>query len=304
MEKAESPNTCRLCGKIKKLRKSHTIPSFAVKYLKGSSVTGVIRPPKNINIPKQDVTKHRLYCSDCEALMQREERYFASYIFHPFHDNNQLAFSYNYHLQRFCIVLAFRILTLLDYLFGDFESRMRPSYAKNVRKAIEVFRDFLLSGAKSNIIYSSHLLFFDLVQSVGDAITDIPPSLNFYLYRTVDMDLPYTNNFVYTYCKLCKLALITFIIPQKPKKCVDTRVFTEGKIGCPQKINIPGLGQYLFQRANIISDSYNKLSEKQLQKIQERMQKNNSIIPFSQAQQALEADVRLQSTYSNIQIYD
>jgi hypothetical protein len=61
---------CELCLKDKELADSHVIPSFIIKWLKKTSITGFVRNPLNGNRRIQDGYKMPLLFFDCEGTSQ------------------------------------------------------------------------------------------------------------------------------------------------------------------------------------------------------------------------------------------
>ena len=290
---AKRRTVCLLCQKRRDLLESHVVPSFVGGYLKKTSVTGRMRMVGEPNLPIQDLAKEHLFCPSCEGLMAEEENYFAQALFYPLHNEDQTVFSYEHHLGRYCAVQSFRVLTYLDHILNEVKN-LKPSYAKVARKAIELFRNLLLSGGKNQNEFSNHVFFFDAVESFGAALPTVPKRLNWYSLRAVDVDIVRGNRVLFVYTKMCRIAVMTFLVPKKPKGFEGTRVYTRGLLKIPQGIAFPGFGEFLFGRAEALDLVDQRLSQRQKADIERRYAKDQSGTGSPESRRALEADRRLQ----------
>lgn len=260
--------------------------------MKKTSVTRKMRSSFEPNLTLQDIAKEPLFCNSCEELMCKEEKYFAETLFYPLHDKNQTKFEYNYHLGRFCVIQSFRILVYFDFL-DDEISKLRPSYSKLCRKAINLYRDLILSGGKKQNEFSNHIFLLDLVSSVEADLPKIPKRFNFWSLRSIEADIIHSSRVLFTYTKMCKIVLMSFFVPRKPEGFKGTRVYAQGTLKIPQGISFPGFGEFLFDRARKLDSFYEELSPRQRTVISQRYARNKSKMISSESWVATKADSEL-----------
>lgn len=79
-------NVCRLCNEIAKLKESHIIPSFAIKFIRDKKLKHrfyeICRKQKRII---QDGPKEYLLCTKCEQQISEYEQYFKEAIYRNKH---------------------------------------------------------------------------------------------------------------------------------------------------------------------------------------------------------------------------
>lgn len=288
----ETKRVCPLCQKRTHVFESHIVPSFVGRYLKRTSVTGKLRMVGEPNRRIQDLTKEFLFCASCEELMAEEENHFAQTLFYPLHEQGQTIFSYDHHLGRYCAVQSFRVLVYQRHILDEVKN-LKPYYAKVAEKATELLRAFLLSGGKKQNEFSNHIFFFDVVDSLGAQLPKSPNRLNWYFLRAVDMDLVRGNRVLFVYTKMCRIAVMTFLVPKKPKSLEGTRVHTWGTLKILQGIRFPGFGEFLFDRAEGLSSVDRNLSERQKTAIAQGYARTKFRTASTEPLRALEADRRL-----------
>lgn len=245
------------------------------------------------NLTVQDLIKEPLFCASCEKLMGKEEKYFAEVVFYPLHDKGQTTFEYDYHLGRFCAIQSFRVLVYFDYIFNELD-RLKSTHSKLAKKAINLFRNLILSGGKKQNEFSNHVFFFDLVDFVGLYLPKAPKGLNQYCLRAIDMDIVHNHRVLFIFTKMCRIALMTFLVPKKPKGFKGTRVYAQGILKTPQVISFPGFGEFLYNKAEDLDLFDQKLSQKQKVIISRRYARNKSKMNSAESQSAFEADLELQ----------
>src|ERR1700722_842488 len=101
---------CRLCNSSSALRQSHIVPHFVVRWLVDTSPTGGIRSTDQPNLRRQDATKKPLLCDNCEELLSRDERKFASEMFAPLRSGEASEFRYQAWLARVGVSVSWRAL--------------------------------------------------------------------------------------------------------------------------------------------------------------------------------------------------
>ena len=96
---------------------------------------------------------------------------------------------------------------------------------------------------------------------------------------------------------MCRIALMTFLIPRKPIGFVRTRVYGAGTFCGPQEISYPGFADFLYSRAKIL-DLYDRdVSDRQKEIVATRFRKRQDSDPSSDSFRALVADQKLQTRY-------
>ncbi|UCE65114.1 MAG: hypothetical protein JSU85_09550 [Candidatus Zixiibacteriota bacterium] len=288
---------CRLCGEPSKLELGHIAPSFVIKYLKNTSITGYMRRSDEPNITFQDGEKHPLFCRNCENKFSSDENYFAKEVFFPYHKRILGPIKYDYRLGRFCILQAFRKIVYNEVITNKL-SIYKPTIRKRLIKARDFFREFLMVGGKTQNEYSNHIIFANLIDNVGSNMPQLPPNINMYLTRSVDTAIVYSEkNKLFIYNKLCKIMILTFITPRKPRDYEGTRIYGAGTLN-PSRCDITlpvSILHFWIDRALKVNESQEKLTNAQQELIIKRFLKNEDRILNSECTEAHLADEKLQS---------
>jgi hypothetical protein len=188
---------CKLCERETRVVQSHIIPAFAMRWLKDTSGTGRLRQAINPNVPRQDMTRVRLLCKDCEGRFSGWETNFAERIFLPARGGGAFAFRYGEWLLRFAVSIAWRVAAVEIELLRS----VKPSLADKVGAALGIWRSYLLSERHDAGAYEHHIFILDYITGATGR-TLIPPKTHFYLLRGVDATLVYSSGIVYVYAKL------------------------------------------------------------------------------------------------------
>jgi hypothetical protein len=134
---------CQLCGFKKPLRKSHIIPNFVNRFLKGTSLTGYLRQSGDIHKRVQDGIKVELLCNECELKFSKWESEFAKEIFLP-HMNmvgsgqDLIKIVYDSSLISFVISLFWRVTVTTSVTKNISQSNMM--FVKNLER---IWAEFL-----------------------------------------------------------------------------------------------------------------------------------------------------------------
>jgi hypothetical protein len=259
-------NRCFLCGSEELLQKSHIIPTFVAKYLKKTSTTGHLRGCVEPNKRIQDTLKLPLLCKEHEILFCKYETWFSKNIFLPYHEQKKRKDDYNEMLLRFVVSLSWRVLI---HQFNEYKE-----LNKEIVKAESVWRKFLVGESKNIGKYQHHIFFADYAESAD--IKNVPKRLQMYLGRSVDATLVHSKDYsrIFIYSKLCKIIIVSFIAPPKNKLWVNTRIKKSGFFKNNQYIKDETFGEFLIGRAEMISNSFEKISTKQTNKINVDFLKN------------------------------
>lgn len=179
---------CRLCRGPGPLRDSHTIPAFAVRWIKETSPTPYLRNPLTPNPRKQDVGTTKLLCQACETRFSQVEGTFAENIFLPYVTKELdetgcgrgkiRTFDYDTRLLRFALSLQWRtLLSMPD------DIRNNTDYV-----AIETtWRQFLLGQRRDSGVWETHMIFLSsLAGATMSGDIKLGRRVNSYLLHNVD----------------------------------------------------------------------------------------------------------------------
>jgi len=289
---------CALCLRNKNLVDSHVIPKFVINWIKKTSPTGYLRQAINPNLRKQDFSKEKLLCLDCEIIFSKSEGYFAKNIFYPYVSDKESSFNYDDNLKRFIVGVNWRLLTVGlkkdKFTFGI--KYLVNSFLKNCR--------LYLLGQTKNTLFEHHISFMDEVESLPSNI-DIPNRLHHYLLRTVDGTIVtqkkkkfLKKRILFQYTKFPYIALVSFIKPKYNKKWIGTRIENSGIIKTKQEIKDGLYGTFLLERADIVDKLYRKnLSKKQEELIGRQVLKDPYKFVNSETFRAYLADKHIKSRY-------
>ncbi len=280
---------CALCGQEADLHDSHIIPSFVLRWLKESSATGFLRFKPELNKRVQDGLRVPLLCSTCEQRFGRWEKRFAENIYAPLNHGKAARFSYGSWLSKFCVSVSWRVLTFLrkDKLV-HFSSEMME--AADI--ALAIWRSYLLDESSHPGKHQQHMLLLDLVDE--HTFSEIPPNLNRYILRSVEIDAACTSKEAFVYSKMGRVVLVGFIHVASPRQWQGSLIHVgHGAIGS-QTYTLPDyFGRYLFERARRADGFYEKISPRQAERISSDYRKNIDRAVASETWKALDQDVRL-----------
>lgn len=283
----EPATTCGLCRQPATLRNSHILPAFVFRWLRETSATGHIRSTDNIDQRVQDGEKKPWLCADCENLLSRDERAFATKLFHPW-QAGAYTIEYQAWLQRFCVSVSWRVLTHCKGKNPDHEYTAQED--RSAADAELVWRDYLLGRRTTIGKFVQHLLPFDVIESA--TIPNLPDNINRYLTRHVDMDIIGSSKMMMTFAKLGGLVIFGTIRPHR--KWEGTRVFGEhGRIAPGTRALDGGILNYLMDRARMVRAAQDKMSEAQVAKVDAALLGNIERVARSPHMRAVMADAAM-----------
>ena len=280
---------CRLCGQNKDLAKSHIIPRFVYKWLRESSVTGHMRLAEEPDIRSQDGFKPHLLCNECEALFSIWEGQFASNIFHPTQNNEEVDPIYRKWMLKFAVSLSWRTLI---YFYEIGLDHFSPKQLGDAEKALEIWKQFLKGELSHPGQFEQHMMIMGLIEDFGGF--ELPPNINRYILRTVDMDVVSRGekeSFVYT--KMGKFVLFGFIEIEKKEDWKGTRLrVNRGSLRSENdRYQLPmWFNEHIARRANIVYEVQEKMSQRQHDKIGEAYKKNVDRFQSSEMMEAIDQD--------------
>ncbi|CAI8804971.1 hypothetical protein [Pseudomonas zeae] len=249
---------CKLCGAVGELKLSHFIPKFVGRWVKETSATGYIRLNGNINKRSQDIAKDYWLCDGCEQIFSVWEREFANKIFYPFVNGQSDSAFYGEWLAKFCASLSWRTLSYLRHK----NPRSNGRQNEIEESALKGLASFMLGGANSPGIYEQH--FFPL-EPISSTNASVPVNINRYMLRNMHMDvLANSSGEVMIYTKLPKFIVLGLTGHSESAQMRASRVSVkEGKIS-PRSYYWPrGFAEYMFGKAQEVSNLYNNMTASQ-----------------------------------------
>lgn len=162
-------STCELCGSSSPLQRSHLLPNFLFKQLRGTAgrFFAVSLPQK----PIQAGPTAKLLCYSCEQKMSRWEGE-VKRAFYPDEMQAKLPIKYGRWLQMFALSISWRALTYLKHStknpyvsLSSSAEELLPSIPSEIYDAAEACRlewgNALLLGQASSSQSDQHLLFLN-----------------------------------------------------------------------------------------------------------------------------------------------
>lgn len=286
-------NKCQLCKKNRDLCDSHIIPSFVYKWIKNTSATGYLRFIKNFNLRVQDGRTVKLLCEDCEGIFNIIETHFSKRIFYPYVneelDENCVAqgnikyFKYDDWLLKFIISIHWRIIVA-----SEREKETPDKHVHKINEFENIWRNFLLGERKDTGLCESHIIFLqNMAAGRGNFHSIINEKINYYLLRSTDGTIIFSNSNLGVFSKIGPIAFFTFIKPHKIKNSANTRIKMRGKQTTIQSILNPDIVNFLFiNRPNeamdklIISDKQQTVIDKSILKNPDRSINSLSAVAF------------------------
>jgi len=283
-----SITTCALCRNSNDLRDSHIIPRFVFDWAKRTSATGYLRLGLAPNQRVQDGFIERLLCGACEDRLNKFETPTAKQIFFPLHEKNTRELKYGAWFEKFCASIAWRTLILYRGVGLD---ELSPETLKNVDDALETWRMFLIDEIAAPSPFDLFAIPLDAIQSTNGR--GVPPNFNQYLLRKIDPGVLNHQGFPLVYAKLCRLLVIGSLSWDDPKAMRKARVnHGQGNIG--KAIAIPEfIGTYLAERAKHAHELQSQISDRQMDRISQTMDKDFERTVNSESFAALTRDVNM-----------
>jgi len=269
---------------------SHIVPAFAYRWLKSTSVTGFMRYGPSVNRRVQDGIKDYFLCESCEDRFSSYEDAFARQFFYPFVENNSACLEYGEGILRFAVSASWRVLA-----YAREKSRLkhfRGRHESAITESLEAWRAYLLGATNDIGNHEIHLLpFCGVIDYSGD---NVPPNLNRYLRRTIEIDTVVSDQEAVTYCKLGPLILIGLVAYPDLTHWQNTKIEKSGHFG-PGQTSCPGqYRDYIFKRSVRLQELEAQLSERQLSQIEQSYVVNEEKFEGSDTIQSTMLDLELQ----------
>ncbi len=306
--------TCVLCQSHESIENSHIVPNLIIRRLKDDSPLNNLRFSDEPNLPRQDGWKLPLLCLDCEQYFSRLENSFCQSIYDPLLAGQLSSPVADESLYLFAVSLHFRHL---HFLRSQYEGNCLPI----LDIMISVLRDILLSGAYSPRPAYFHMQFLDYIVTRNEMF---PPGINHYFFHSIDGAV-----FDYHFSPADIGAILSNKIPKtaphdsptmwvayvKIPSIIFVMIFSEEaqllslwddfRIHIGRSINMDFASSPLYelisescvQKASMIQENYNKMSERQLHKVTTAIASNPNPQDFT-AHKAWEADMTLLKLWS------
>ena len=291
-------NLCALCQKSPDLQSSHILPKFVWRYMIKSSMTGYMRMGRTPNKRVQDGLREKLLCLDCERIFSSSESTFAESVFYPLHQSNTkpALFPYGPWLLKFAVSVSWRNLFIhLNPKFSKFSTTTTGPQLSVAREALETWRKFLAGETKNIGAFQQHMFFSGILDSVKwDPQTSVPPNINRYLARAIDMTIAAGERDILVYSKMGRVINVGFISIGHPEAWEGTRVgIGTGFIGRKSIVLPSSFGEFIFARARGVREIVQKISERQSKIGDRTISENADRAANSPSFTALERDVEM-----------
>lgn len=270
------------------LRKSHVLPAFIYRWLRGRSVTGHIRSSDNPNRRVQDGLKLSWMCQACETLFSGLETSFATKLFHPW-NSGIYRIPYRDWLLKFCVSVSWRVLR-----FAHGRNKLAP-YTQDqqdlLHRADARWRAFLVGDVQHPGEFEQHLLIFDNI--VSTTVLDLPSNINRYMTGAVTFDLVGSSRSLMTFAKLGPF-IIFGMIQKGPHRWDGTKVHVESGLLKPQRATVPADLLDLFkEKAEHAASAMDSMSPGQKAKVDALVQNDLDRVIGSAHFTSMLADARM-----------
>lgn len=279
---------CAFCGLYAPLRESHVLPAFVYRWLKGGSGTGHIRNTDNPNRRVQDGLKLPWLCSACERQFSKYETAFATKVFHVWGEGRE-QIRYSEWLLKFCVSVSWRVLRFARGKNPD--HRYTTEQEGLMDQAEKRWRAFLNDEAPHPGAFEQHLLPLGIIEST--TVSNLPNNFNRFLARAVTLDIIGSNRSLMTFAKLGPFTIFGLVQGNRREWSGSKVHVRDGSLG-PSKYTIPaGVLDLLVEKASLIANVMDKMSEQQRAKIDQHIVDNVEAFLASDQFKAIEADVRM-----------
>ncbi len=281
------PAPCKLCGQMRAPQLSHVIPAFVFRWQRESSGSGYVRSSQQPNLRSQDGLKFYWLCQECEQRFSDWEREFANRIFYPYLERSGEVLPYGEWMLRFATSVSWRVLTYA--LDSEGQSIWPDELAVKARDAEAAWRSFLLGHAAHPGDFRQLILPMDEIAGFD---ADTPANINRYLMRTIELDVPRSDRWAYTFVKMGRFIVLGQLSDDDSSKWRAARISArEGTIE-PRRFTLPlAFWNYLRGRARKTRDTLESMSPKQHEKVDDAFRQNLSRYADSDAFRAMKADV-------------
>jgi hypothetical protein len=238
---------CALCHEIRDLRESHIVPKLVARWIKKDEPGTLFQNLESGKV-RQDISRKRLLCDECEQRFSKFEGPFRERILDPYL-RGESKFPRGEWLTRFATSLAFRVgvVTLPSVDVGPPERRAK------VEAVLEAWRLYLLAPDGAAPPSEHELLFLNGRNMIPPR--DIPPDqTGRYLSETIDPTVVASPNVLGVYSKLPAMLFWAPIEPTDRAGWRGTRVSGTGPIRAnKQNVSAPVLTQLVQSRVRAVA---------------------------------------------------
>ena len=190
---------------------------------------------------------------------------------------------------HFCVSLSWRVLQF--YLDEIPSSEWKSASLGHANEAEIVWREFLLHRRAHPGRFQQHILPLDRIE---DATFQLPPNINRYLTRAIDMDICWGRERTFVYSKIGRFVFLGFVNEPDPNHWIGTKVNVSEGVIEPQKYTLPRVfGEFLNSKADRVASRLESISDVQKKKIEESFRGNLDRYIESDAFRAMSADVSI-----------
>lgn len=135
-------------------------------------------------------------------------------------------------------------------------------------------------------------MLFDGIES--STIRDLPPNINRYLMRAIEIYVAYNSMSAITYAKMGRFVLFGFIRPAHPRRWKGTKLnANEGTFGVGH-VTLPGfVGTFIMDRSRRLASRFAGISDRQQAKMTESFRRDLDRLSNSDSFRALHHDVMM-----------
>jgi hypothetical protein len=273
------------------LEAGHIVPAFVYRWLKETSATGFLRGGENPNVRIQDGWRRRWFCRTCEDRMGRFERAFSKDLFPLVVGQRPVPYRYGPWLSRFLASVAWRTVMLYAEDGDDPFPYFTPEQKTLIPQALEHWRAFVHGEADTPSIHELHFVAMG-TWSGYTADRPLPPNINVYTLRSVDIDVAAGQTQAFAFVKIGAAVVYAFIQPPPADMWIGTKVaLGEGQIDGQTTVPIQILDHFI-SRARMARNAAKTRSARQNDKIRESMAANMDRASESETFRAIGEDVR------------
>ena len=192
---------------------------------------------------------------------------------------------------KFCASVAWRSLLYIKQ--RQLVTQLSEHQVALIDDALLTWSRFLRGEYKHTGAFELHLLPFAEIAETG--MKGLPPNINRYLTRAIDIDYGANDSVCFTYSKLGPFAVFGFVQPgYSVREWKGTKVHHRGGWFGPGVYKLPTeLAEFLFDRARGASKAMEKMSPLQQQKIAKTIRDNPDRFVQSGLFRAMQRDVEM-----------
>jgi hypothetical protein len=217
------------------------------------------------------------------------ETRFADEIFHPFLEGAPLPLAYGPWMMGFAVSVAWRVLHMFrdnGESNGTFDGR-----AAEFESTLAIWKSYLLGERDDIAACEMHIWPLGLVERAPAA--DLPPNMNRYITRSVDVTTYTDEKTSFAYLKMPSMALFGFARVLEPTSWLGTRIDrSNGVLGTSYQVpdEIP---TYLIKRAQSANSLAASMSSRQRERLVRAMEADIERVAESRSFEAVQRDVEM-----------